>query len=272
VLTTPRVARRARVDRASRVARRASRCKRFERSMRARARARRAVPWRRDAIADARRHRARERVTSDGDASADDTRGRARRRARARGRTRYEINPTARRRRDGVADVARGARGAEDANRRPRRDMRALAAYERRLDDVERRFAALRARVELALPSGLTTNARRAVRAAFAAARMRAEKDAAVASKAATPRRRRLGSKEGQRALRLWILEHFEHPFPTREEKRRLAREIGWSEFSVGNFFINARARFFKPLVMALAAELERDGVDAIDAGDDARV
>ena len=148
----------------------------------------------------------------------------------------------------------------------------ALAAYERRLDDVERRFETLRATMELTLPSGITKCARSGIRAAFASARLRAEKARAVASRDAEPRRRRLGSKEGQRVLRSWILAHFDHPFPTREEKRRLAREIGSSEFAIGNFFINARARFHKPLVMALADELEREGVDVLNARDEERV
>ena len=148
----------------------------------------------------------------------------------------------------------------------------ALAAYERRLDDVERRFETLRAKMELTLPSGITKCARSGIRAAFASARLRAEKARAVASRDAEPRRRRLGSKEGQRVLRSWILAHFDHPFPTREEKRRLAREIGSSEFAIGNFFINARARFHKPLVMALADELEREGVDVLNARDEERV
>ena len=148
----------------------------------------------------------------------------------------------------------------------------ALAAYERRLDDVERRFETLRAKMELTLPSGITKCARSGIRAAFASARRRAEKARAVASRDAEPRRRRLGSKEGQRVLRSWILAHFDHPFPTREEKRRLAREIGSSEFAIGNFFINARARFHKPLVMALADELEREGVDVLNARDEERV
>jgi len=202
-----------------------------------------------------------------------DTRRRAR---KARGRAGNARS----RSRDALADARR--RGASRASRAPledsnrhstRRDMRddALAAYERRLDDVERRFEALRTKMELTLPSGLTKNARSGIRAAFASARLRAEKARAVASRDA-PRRRRLGSKEGQRVLRSWILEHFDHPFPTREEKRRLAREIGLSEFSIGNFFINARARFHKPLVMALADELEREGVDVFNARDQHRV
>jgi len=59
--------------------------------------------------------------------------------------------------------------------------------------------------------------------------------------------------------LREWVLEHFDAPFPTRKEKEALAKEISWSPARVSNWFINSRVRFWKPIVLELADELERE-------------
>jgi len=61
--------------------------------------------------------------------------------------------------------------------------------------------------------------------------------------------------------LREWVLDHFDSPFPTRKEKDALAKEIFWSPARVSNWFINSRVRFWKPIVLELAEELEREDV-----------
>lgn len=135
-----------------------------------------------------------------------------------------------------------------------------LERFERAFDDIDARFESLR---ELGLEwraedGGLSVNARRAVREMFARGEHRRRKQLAVVD-ASTRRVRKLGGKSAQRALRRWIVEHFDAPYPDLAEKRRLAREVGLSVESVSNCFINLRTRFWKRLVLALAAEIERD-------------
>ena len=61
--------------------------------------------------------------------------------------------------------------------------------------------------------------------------------------------------------LETWLAEHFyptatrRKPVPTREEKRRLALETGLTERQVGDWFVNVRARIWKPEMQALLRE-----------------
>lgn len=42
---------------------------------------------------------------------------------------------------------------------------------------------------------------------------------------------------------------HPHGPFPTKEEKEQLARETGLTVTQVGDWFINARARCWRPMI-----------------------
>ena len=68
-------------------------------------------------------------------------------------------------------------------------------------------------------------------------------------------------SARARGVLETWLAEHFyptatrRKPVPTREEKRRLALETGLTERQVGDWFVNARARIWKPEMQALLRE-----------------
>lgn len=162
--------------------------------------------------------------------------------------------------------AAAAAGGREtDATEAP---ARARARFERTVDDVERRFRAMRETWGMGWwggEVGIAAHAREGIRAAreralASAATGRATRQPPEERSEEEPRKRRkLSSKNGQRMLRQWILDHFDAPFPDRAQKERLAERLGWSVACVSNFFINARQRFFKPLVLELARELEEE-------------
>ena len=153
-----------------------------------------------------------------------------------------------------------------------------------KLDDLEERFARLTREMGVFGSSpGITMHARRAIEARFASARVRMEKSlnvaraaatarggkaagAVVASHRATPRTSVddiLCYESGDGApprdvLKRWIVEHFDAPWPTPMEKRRLAEQTGFSVAQISNFFINARVRLWRPLVMELGEELKQ--------------
>jgi hypothetical protein len=65
-------------------------------------------------------------------------------------------------------------------------------------------------------------------------------------------------SARARAVLETWLAEHFyptetrAKPVPTREEKKALALETGLTERQVGDWFVNARARVWKPEMRAL--------------------
>ena len=61
--------------------------------------------------------------------------------------------------------------------------------------------------------------------------------------------------------LRDWLLAHFDKPYPDDEDKVRLAEASGMTRAQVGNWFINARVRTWRPMVLDLGEEIERESV-----------
>ncbi|TVU31895.1 hypothetical protein EJB05_23600, partial [Eragrostis curvula] len=59
--------------------------------------------------------------------------------------------------------------------------------------------------------------------------------------------------------LRVWLFEHFLHPYPSDVDKHILARQTGLSRSQVSNWFINARVRLWKPMVEEMYAEEMKD-------------
>lgn len=61
--------------------------------------------------------------------------------------------------------------------------------------------------------------------------------------------------------LRDWLLAHFDKPYPDDEDKVKLAEASGMTRAQVGNWFINARVRTWRPMVLDLGEEIERESV-----------
>lgn len=47
-------------------------------------------------------------------------------------------------------------------------------------------------------------------------------------------------------------------PYPKRRDKASLARETGLTELQVANWFINARVRFWRPLIERVAQSCQQ--------------
>ena len=58
--------------------------------------------------------------------------------------------------------------------------------------------------------------------------------------------------------LRDWLLKHFDKPYPEDADKLVLAECSGMTRAQVGNWFINARVRIWRPMVLRLGEEIER--------------
>jgi hypothetical protein len=65
-------------------------------------------------------------------------------------------------------------------------------------------------------------------------------------------------SKRAQ-PLRDWLVDHFDHPYPEDDEREALAEASGMTRAQVGNWFINARVRIWRPMVLKLGEELQRE-------------
>lgn len=67
--------------------------------------------------------------------------------------------------------------------------------------------------------------------------------------------------KEVKNKLSKWLTDNFHNPYPTDQEKASLAKECGISTEQVGNWFINARGREWRPKLRAMMkAEQEGKG------------
>ncbi|VAI01039.1 BEL1-like homeodomain protein 3 [Triticum dicoccoides] len=74
------------------------------------------------------------------------------------------------------------------------------------------------------------------------------------------------GLPEGSVAvLRAWLFNHFLDPYPSDNEKLRLAVSTGLSRRQISNWFINARVRLWKPMV----EEMYADEFSAVSSRDD---
>lgn len=49
--------------------------------------------------------------------------------------------------------------------------------------------------------------------------------------------------------LKVWLFEHFEHPYPSDEEKAGLSKQTNLTLTQVNNWFINARRRIWRPII-----------------------
>ncbi|KAM3310391.1 hypothetical protein ACQJBY_031222 [Aegilops geniculata] len=85
---------------------------------------------------------------------------------------------------------------------------------------------------------------------------VRRTKQAAAARAAEQVCRPLRGLPEGSVAvLRAWLFNHFLDPYPSDNEKLRLAVSTGLSRKQISNWFINARVRLWKPMVEEMYAD-----------------
>jgi len=52
--------------------------------------------------------------------------------------------------------------------------------------------------------------------------------------------------------LNQWLVDNFENPYPSTEQRKELAERVGATDDRVQTFFTNARARVWKPHVQSL--------------------
>ena len=57
--------------------------------------------------------------------------------------------------------------------------------------------------------------------------------------------------------LRDFLVAHFDHPYPSDAQREHLARASGMSRAQVGNWFINARVRIWRPMILRLGEQIE---------------
>ncbi|GMH43892.1 hypothetical protein BSKO_11826 [Bryopsis sp. KO-2023] len=67
--------------------------------------------------------------------------------------------------------------------------------------------------------------------------------------------------------LREWLLQHFDKPYPTDQEKDMLSEATGLSRTQVSNWFINARVRTWRPMIQELGKEMEESESVAFPGG-----
>jgi hypothetical protein len=74
-------------------------------------------------------------------------------------------------------------------------------------------------------------------------------------------------TKHAKKILSTWLWEHFYptetrlKPIPTRAEKEELARQTGLTTTQVGDWFVNARARLWKPYIEGLVRGVYNDAM-----------
>jgi len=56
---------------------------------------------------------------------------------------------------------------------------------------------------------------------------------------------------ESLEILRSWLYDHFDHPYPTEEDKEMLAQQTKLTKSQVNYWMINARVRIWKPIITA---------------------
>eukprot|EP00210_Caulerpa_lentillifera_P005028 g4802.t1 len=62
-----------------------------------------------------------------------------------------------------------------------------------------------------------------------------------------------------RQVLQEWMLQHFDKPYPSGDDKKLLADITGMSQVQVSNWFINCRVRTWRPMVEQLAKEIDQE-------------
>ncbi|XP_044983958.1 BEL1-like homeodomain protein 11 isoform X2 [Hordeum vulgare subsp. vulgare] len=75
--------------------------------------------------------------------------------------------------------------------------------------------------------------------------------------------------EESVAVLRAWLFNHFLDPYPSDNEKLRLAVSTGLSRRQISNWFINARVRLWKPMIEEMYADEFSEDSSAVSSRDD---
>ncbi|CAF1573471.1 unnamed protein product, partial [Rotaria sordida] len=62
-------------------------------------------------------------------------------------------------------------------------------------------------------------------------------------------KKRGIFPKAATSLMRAWLFQHLNHPYPSEEQKKILARETNLNILQVNNWFINARRRIVQPMI-----------------------
>ncbi|KAG2227254.1 hypothetical protein INT45_008498 [Circinella minor] len=62
--------------------------------------------------------------------------------------------------------------------------------------------------------------------------------------------------------LKTWLTEHKEHPYPNEDEKIALVQKTGLARNQISNWFINARRRILRPMLIADDVDVEVEDED----------
>ncbi|KAF6028778.1 hypothetical protein EB796_012918 [Bugula neritina] len=65
------------------------------------------------------------------------------------------------------------------------------------------------------------------------------------------PRQKKRGifPKHATTAMRAWLFQHLNHPYPSEDQKKTLSELTGLKILQVNNWFINARRRIVQPMI-----------------------
>ncbi|KAG2379356.1 hypothetical protein C9374_007495 [Naegleria lovaniensis] len=74
--------------------------------------------------------------------------------------------------------------------------------------------------------------------------------------------------KDAVEHLKNWLYDHFQHPYPTEDEKNQLAQETKLTTTQVNNWFINARRRLWKPII---EKQTQRQAAEAANSSSDGK-
>nr|ADO22643.1 TALE class homeobox transcription factor Pknox [Mnemiopsis leidyi] len=70
-----------------------------------------------------------------------------------------------------------------------------------------------------------------------------------------SPSRRGILPKAATEQMKDWLFKHLGHPYPSEDEKRKIAQQTGLTILQVNNWFINARRRILQPMMNEAAAQ-----------------
>ncbi|XP_008181007.1 LOW QUALITY PROTEIN: homeobox protein PKNOX2 [Acyrthosiphon pisum] len=82
------------------------------------------------------------------------------------------------------------------------------------------------------------------------------EEDDYFGSKKKRQQKRGILPKQATSVMRSWLFQHLIHPYPTEDEKKKIAAQTNLTLLQVNNWFINARRRILQPMLDASTPDI----------------